>query len=209
MFWDIGYIFNWAVWWFYAFVAVKRQCNLLRWLWCWRWWCRCRSLFSWSRRRRLPISVKLIFTENFRLNANNTLTATKVSSTLSTGGGGARFFFLRLNDIPSVDDDSEDVDPLKLWPMELWDSERGDGSGVTELLQYLYLSMIRCTSNRVSTNNKTKRSSHRKPSVVSNGFFTDLKSWVEEKGNKRLSEMVATCSTVTLYRRACAAHRMK
>lgn len=35
-----------------------------------------------------------------------------------TGGLGAFFFFLR-NDMPSLDDASDDVDPLKLWPGEL------------------------------------------------------------------------------------------
>lgn len=62
--------------------------------------------------------------------------------TTGTGGGGAFFFFL-LNDIPSVDDDSDDVDPLKLCPGELWlDIERSVGSGVAECLEYLYLSIF-------------------------------------------------------------------
>lgn len=63
------------------------------------------------------------------------------SSTLKTGGAGAFFFFL-LNDIPSVDDDKDDVEPLKLCPGELWfDKERGVGSGVAECLQYLYFNI--------------------------------------------------------------------
>lgn len=59
-----------------------------------------------------------------------------------TGGGGAFFFFLR-SDIPSVDDESDDVDPLKLCPGELWlDIERGVGSGVAECLEYLYFNIF-------------------------------------------------------------------
>lgn len=78
---------------------------------------------------------------------NLTFAGLSVSTVLLTapagGGGAGAFFFLRLNDIPSVDDDSDDVDPLKLCPGELWfDMERGDGSGVVECLQYLYFSMI-------------------------------------------------------------------
>lgn len=68
----------------------------------------------------------------------------------TTGGGGAgAFFFRRLRDIPSVEDANDEVEPLKLWPGELWlDSERGEGSGVAECLQYLYLSIIQCTFDR-------------------------------------------------------------
>lgn len=64
------------------------------------------------------------------------------SSTVKTGGAGAFFFFL-LSDIPSVDDDKEDVDPLKLCPGELLLDKllRGVGSGVTECLQYLYFNI--------------------------------------------------------------------
>lgn len=48
----------------------------------------------------------------------------KLSITLSIdvgaiGGGGGAFFFLRRNDNPSVDEASDDVDPLKLCPGEL------------------------------------------------------------------------------------------
>lgn len=65
-----------------------------------------------------------------------------VSVVPGTGGAGAFFFFLR-KDIPSVDDDKDDVDPLKLCPGELWfDSERGVGSGVAECLQYLYFNIF-------------------------------------------------------------------
>lgn len=33
---------------------------------------------------------------------------------IAVGGGGGAFFFLRLRDNPSVDEASDDVDPLKL-----------------------------------------------------------------------------------------------
>jgi hypothetical protein len=60
------------------------------------------------------------------------------SSALTTGigtGGAGAFFFFRLSVIPSVDDESEDVEPLKLCPGELCaDKERGVGSGVAECL---------------------------------------------------------------------------
>lgn len=57
------------------------------------------------------------------------------------GGKGA--FFFRLMVEPSVDDASDDVDPLKLWPGELVRLLRCDGSGVIDTLQYLCLSMFR------------------------------------------------------------------
>jgi hypothetical protein len=73
---------------------------------------------------------------------------------MRTGGAGA-FFFFRLNVMPSVDDDNEDVEPLKLCPGEFWfDKERGDGSGVAEFLQYLYLSMISLLHFRSSFDDK-------------------------------------------------------
>lgn len=59
-----------------------------------------------------------------------------------TGGGGAGAFFFLLRVIPSFDDASDDVDPLKLWPGELLENERSDGSGVVDCLQYLYFNMI-------------------------------------------------------------------
>lgn len=38
---------------------------------------------------------------------------------IADGGGGAgAFFFFLLSDIPSVDDESDEVEPLKLWPGE-------------------------------------------------------------------------------------------
>lgn len=72
-----------------------------------------------------------------------------------TGGGGAFFFFL-CKDIPSVDDDNDDVDPLKLCPGELWlDIERGVGSGVAECLEYLYFNiLIYCTFDGSTSSNE-------------------------------------------------------
>jgi hypothetical protein len=67
-------------------------------------------------------------------------------SAATFGGGGAGAFFFLLSDIPSLDEASDDVEPLKLCPGELlFDNDRGEGSGVVECLQYLYLSMTCCT----------------------------------------------------------------
>lgn len=64
-------------------------------------------------------------------------------SSKAGGGGAGAFFFFRRKDIPSPDEASDDVEPLKLCPGELlFDLDRGEGSGVAECLQYLYLSMI-------------------------------------------------------------------
>lgn len=40
--------------------------------------------------------------------------AVSIFKATPSGGGGGAFFFFRLKDIPSVDDDNDDVDPLKL-----------------------------------------------------------------------------------------------
>lgn len=80
-----------------------------------------------------------------------------------TGGGGA-FFFFRLKDIPSVDEASDDVEPLKLWPGEFWfDNDLGVGSGVIECLQYLYFNMTKLQffgECRTATNETMADGSH-------------------------------------------------
>lgn len=57
--------------------------------------------------------------------------------------------------MPSPDEASDDVEPLKLCPGELlFDIDRGEGSGVAECLQYLYLSMISSVHFRRWLNDK-------------------------------------------------------
>lgn len=71
------------------------------------------------------------------------------------GGGAGAFFFFLLKVAPSPEEASDDVEPLKLCPGELlFDIDRGEGSGVAECLQYLYLSMISSVHFRRLLNDK-------------------------------------------------------